>query len=147
MTAAGRLGFWGLWPTRSIGTFWPARLSRRRSRRSATRSGDRPLFSPEPVCSQASTWKEGVARGFAAGRDAPLCVGRHRGELVWVKRLSAFADGQGHRLLELAFGWLLKKGWLLSSPERPLRSRYRSTCRRGRHGVFSPEEMAAVPAA
>lgn len=63
-----------------------------------------------------------------------------------VKRLAAFADGHGHSLLEMAFGWLLSQDGVASviagatTPEQ-----VRSNVRAGNAWRLSAEELAAVP--
>ncbi len=93
---------------------------------------------------EGSEWPED-SRLVAMPRFASVATEEN---LAWVKRLSAFADGQGHRLLELAFGWLLSQEGVASviagatTPEQVAINVQAGTAWR-----LSPEEMAAVPAA
>ena len=63
-----------------------------------------------------------------------------------VRKLAAFAEGRGHSLLELAFGWLLSQDGVASviagatTPEQVV-----SNVRAGTAWRLSAEELAAVP--
>ena len=91
---------------------------------------------------EGKEWPEG-SRFTALPRFARFAT---KENLARVGRLAAFAEGRGHSLLELAFGWLLSQEGVASviagatTPEQ-----VGSNVQAGTAWRLSAEELAAVP--